>query len=174
MAVVHAPDQDLAGLLRQHADAVDNYPSYLRGAQLIASLTASVESINSLLDTSTSALYAEYVRGAVYEDDGHGGWTLLSDVLVQGPLRPFIGDRLEVRPDGALLLVDSARGVAVAEFVHLQVRSKDDPAVGRYSEAADVGGVARLGHAGLDNGGRESVISRNRWEQEETDPPLEV
>lgn len=166
---------EMRRLLGDYEEFINDHTEYARIVKGMSELSAVIEALNRGLDRETSAFYAEYLKGTLYrvETDGEF-WRPLSNLLVQGSPRPFIGDRLHLTSDGVLLLVDTARQTGVAGFVHLQVRSKEDAAVGEFSGDESIGMVQKLGElARQREDGAPSVISRNRWGQETTDPSID-
>lgn len=157
-------------LLGEYADIIDDYTQHATIARRMADFPAVVETVNNQLDRSTHALHAEAMHSTAYgvnPDDNT--WQKLADYLVTGPGRPFVGDRLEVIEGDVLLLVDTARQLAISHFVNLQIRSKEDASVDKFSSEDAVGVLRKLGEAARE-GDKKGIIMPNRWGQEKTDP----
>jgi hypothetical protein len=165
--------ETLDNLLTHYKDVVENFSDHALIANRFAEMPSVVSQLNSQLDRTTSAFYAESAQSKLYKfDPDTSRWSPLSDVYVQGPQRPFIGDELAILND-ELLLIDRARDLGITNFVHLQIRPKGDSAVEEFSKEKRVDALRELGEAALAQD-RPAIISRNRWGvTTETDPVVE-
>jgi hypothetical protein len=161
-----------ADLLAGYADEIDNYSHYSQIAQRIGNMQAVIASLNEI-DTEVDAFYAQISEGTLYRPMPEDSWHELSGILVQGPLLPVIGDQLQIADDGKLVLVDTARGIAYADFKHLEKRAKDDAGVQEFSAIGSVAMLIHLGEAAKEQG-VPGTVSRTRWGgQAQTDPSVE-
>ena len=164
--------EGLASLLNEYADVIADCQAYALAAKRFASLPAVIDVLNSQLDKSKYALYAELpMHSNTYTlNEAEGTWTPSHHYLVQGKVRPFIGDELVLAGD-VLLLVDSARQVGVGHFTNLQIRPKEDAVVEHFSDDEAVGTIRKLGEVASQNDRTVSLIT-DRWDQVRIDPPL--
>jgi hypothetical protein len=161
------------GLIDQYADIFNDYTNYAQAVRRFVELPSVIETVNNQLDRSTSAFYAETLNSTVYQFSAdEQTWQKLADYTITGPLRPFIGDRLVIIDDDVLLLVDTAREIAVSHFTNLQIRPKEDLVVEEFSSAESVSTLNDLGEAARD-AHQIGLIQRGKWGQEETRPSLD-
>jgi len=161
-----------ASLLDEYADVITDYQSYALDAERFAKIPTVIGALNSQLDKSKDAFYAELaMNSSTYSPgDAEGTWKPSHRFSVQGATRPFIGDKLIITDD-ALLLVDSARQVGVGHFNNLQIRSKEDADVRHFSQEGPVGIIRKIGELATEKD-TTILLVRNRWGQEEIHPPL--